>query len=135
MNLSLFPSPSTFDREALAQKLRGLATENVFIGTSSWKYEGWCGQIYTHERYRTRGRFSQKKFEGECLREYADTFPVVCGDFTFYQFPSPEYWKRLFDLAGARLRFAFKVPEDITVKEFPTHPRYGERGGIINPLF
>jgi len=135
MTLPLFPSASSFDREALAQKLRGLAAESVFIGTSSWKYEGWCGQIYTHERYQTRGRFSQKRFEGDCLCEYADTFPVVCGDFSFYQFPTPEYWKRLFHLAGPRLRFAFKVPEDVTVKEFPTHPRYADRGGSMNPTF
>ena len=48
------------------------------------------------ERYVTRGKFSQQKFEAECLAEYAATFPVVCGDFAFYQFPSPDYWKRLF---------------------------------------
>ena len=31
--------------------------------------------------------FRRKRFEAECLREYAETFPTVCGDFAFYQFP------------------------------------------------
>ncbi len=35
-------------------------------------------------------------FEQECLREYAETFPAVCGDFAFYQFPTEEFWRKLF---------------------------------------
>src|SRR5919198_4891903 len=93
---SLFPEPSGFDRERLASALRRLASENIWIGGSSWKYEGWLGQIYTRERYLERGRFSRRLFERPCLREYAETFPVVCGDFLFYQFPSEQYWQRLF---------------------------------------
>ena len=46
MTLPLFPSAPAFGREGLAQKLRALAAEKVFIGTSSWKYEGWCGMLY-----------------------------------------------------------------------------------------
>ncbi len=133
--LPLFDEPPTFRRDRLASRLQSLASEDVFIGTSSWKYEGWLGQIYTRERYVTRGKFAQKRFEAECLTEYAETFPVVCGDFSFYQFPSPQYWSRLFVSAGPRLQFAFKVPEEITVREFPTHPRYGPRAGAANPSF
>jgi uncharacterized protein YecE (DUF72 family) len=33
------------------------------------------------------------------------------------------------------LKFAFKVPEEITVKIFPVHPRYGPRAGEDNPSF
>jgi uncharacterized protein YecE (DUF72 family) len=135
VTLPLFPEPAGFDRERLAARLRDLALQRIYIGTSSWKYEGWCGQIYTRERYGTRGRFSQKRFESECLREYAETFPIVCGDFSFYQFPSDEFWQKLFVSAGPELQFAFKVPEEITVREFPTHPRYGPRGGERNETF
>jgi uncharacterized protein YecE (DUF72 family) len=135
VTLPLFPEPSRFGRERLAVKLRELASQQIYIGTSSWKYEGWCGQIYTRDRYATRSRFSQKRFEGECLGEYAETFPIVCGDFSFYQFPSDEFWRKLFHSAGPRLQFAFKVPEEITVREFPVHPRYGPRGGERNDTF
>src|SRR4051794_15763042 len=98
--MSLFPQFEADDRPAqaarLGPKLRALAEHGVYFGTSSWKYDGWLGTIYTPERYSTRGKFSNKKFETECLAEYAETFPTVCGDFAFYQFPSPEYWRNLF---------------------------------------
>jgi uncharacterized protein YecE (DUF72 family) len=133
-NLSLFeeaPAP----RRRLAERLRALAGEGVYFGTSSWKYEGWLGGIYTPERYFTRGKFSRKKFEAECLAEYAETFPAVCGDFSFYQFPSESYWQRLFGSAAGRLQFGFKVPEEITVGTWPSHARYGARAGQANESF
>jgi len=132
---SLFEEPQRFDRQRLSGRLSALAAQNIFIGTSSWKYEGWLGQIYSRQRYQTRGRFSQKRFADECLAEYAETFPIVCGDFSFYQFPSPDYWRKLFGSAPAALRFAFKAPEDVTVKQFPRHPRYGPRAGGENSSF
>lgn len=134
MNLSLFPPEPAF-RDKLAARLRTLAARGVYVGTSSWKYPGWLGQIYREERYITRGRFSQKKFESECLTEYAEVFPAVCGDFSFYQFPSPDYWRRLFAGVPAGFQFGFKVPEEITVREWPKHLRYGARGGLENESF
>ena len=131
----LFDEPNSFDRDGLADKLRELARQNIFIGGSSWKYEGWVGQIYSRERYLTRGKFSQKLFEQECLREYTETFPTVCGDFAFYQFPSDEFWKRLFQRVPEHFRFAFKVPEQITCKVFPRHARYGALSGNDNENF
>lgn len=133
--LPLFEEPSSFDRQRLRLKLAEAARAGVFIGTSSWKYPGWCGQIYTRELYQTRGRFSEKRFAAECLAEYATVFPVVCGDFTFYQFPSEAYWRKLFASAPPTLLYALKVPEDITVKMFPGHARYGARAGQINESF
>lgn len=135
VTLPLFDAPGSFDRKKLGERLRRLAAEDIWIGTSSWKYEGWLDQIYTRERYLSRGRFSQKKFETECLAEYAETFPIVCGDFSFYQFPSPQFWRKLFDSAPAALRFALKVPEEVTVDVFPKHARYGPRAGTENESF
>ncbi|HXP85636.1 MAG TPA: DUF72 domain-containing protein [Bryobacteraceae bacterium] len=137
MNLPLFdpPEANQFDRAALAARLSALARDGIFIGTSSWKYEGWLNQIYQPERYLTRGKFSRKRFEAECLREYAETFPIVCGDFSFYQFPSPDYWHKLFSQAPAPLKFALKVPEEVTVEMFPKHARYGPRAGQDNPSY
>ncbi|HEV2448713.1 MAG TPA: DUF72 domain-containing protein [Candidatus Sulfopaludibacter sp.] len=132
---SLFDEPGGFDREGLAAKLQALAGERIYIGGSSWKYEGWLGQIYSRERYLSRGKFSRKLFEQECLREYAETFPVVCGDFAFYQFPSEDYWRRLFHQTPPSFRFAFKVPEQITCKVFPAHARYGPQAGKENEAF
>lgn len=132
--------PGLFDeiperRLRLAARLRELALNNVWLGTSSWKYPGWLGNIYTPERYRTRGKFSQKKFDETCLAEFGETFLAVCGDFAFYQFPSPEYWSKLFLGSPSTLHFAFKVPEHITVKTWPCHARYGQRAGLDNENF
>ncbi len=133
MNLSLFETPQK--RSPLAERLARLADRGIYFGTSSWKYEGWLGDVYTPERYFTRGRFSRKKFETECLAEYAETFPAVCGDFSFYQFPGPDYWQKLFTAVPENLKFGFKVPEEITVRTWPTHARYGARGGHENSSF
>jgi len=133
--LPLFDEPPSFDRERLCRRLSLLASQGVFIGTSSWKYQGWLGADLHRDRYLSRGRFSQQRFERECLAEYAEVFPIVCGDFSFYQFPPEQYWRRLFTSAPATLRYAFKVPEEITVKHFPGHPRYGPRAGEWNRSF
>jgi len=135
VTLPLFESPSSFDRATLSKRLRSLAGDHVWIGTSSWKYPGWLDQVYTRERYQTRGKFSQKRFEAECLAEFAETFPIVCGDFSFYQFPSPEYWKKLFGAAPPGLQFVLKVPEEVTVAVFPKHARYGPRAGMVNESY
>ncbi|MFN7925321.1 MAG: DUF72 domain-containing protein [Bryobacteraceae bacterium] len=131
----LFPPEAPAFRVDLAAKVAKLAARGVFFGTSSWKYEGWLDQIYTRERYLTRGRFSKNLFEQTCLEEYAEVFPVVCGDFSFYQFPTAEFWNKLFLSAPSKLHFAFKVPEEITVRIWPNHPRYGPKAGVDNPAF
>ncbi|HXE63300.1 MAG TPA: DUF72 domain-containing protein [Bryobacteraceae bacterium] len=138
---TLFPleepadSESGFDRDVLRDRLRILAARGIYIGGSSWKYEGWLGQIYSRSRYQARGRFSRKLFEATCLNEYASVFPAVCGDFAFYQFPEAAFWAKLFAQTPESFRWGFKVPEQITVSKWPAHPRYGAQAGRENPDF
>lgn len=134
-SLGLFDEPVPELRARLERKLARLASENILIGTSSWKYEGWLGSVYTEDRYITRGKLSKKKFEENCIAEYAEVFPIVCGDFAFYQFPTRAFWDKLFTTAPSKLRWAFKVPEEITVKQWPGHARYGARAGMTNENF
>ena len=63
-----------FDREATKQRAAALAAKCVFIGTSSWKYEGWYGQLYTPARYEHRGKVAKTRFQRDCLSEYAEVF-------------------------------------------------------------
>jgi uncharacterized protein YecE (DUF72 family) len=119
----------------LAHKLRALAAEGVYFGTSSWKYEGWLGSVYSPERYLTRGKHSKTKFEADCLAEYAETFPTVCGDFAFYQFLTPDYWARLFEATPRGFVIGLKVPEDVTAAKWPGHARYGAQAGRDNEHF
>lgn len=129
-NLALFPVENP-----LAAKLYQLAQRGVFIGTSSWKYPGWIGQVYTRESYTVRGRFSKAAFERDSLKEYAESFRTVCADFTFYQFPTETMLAGLFSDVPAGFQMALKVTEEITVKAYPLHDRYGSRAGKRNPNF
>ena len=86
-----------FDREQMKKKAVELAAKGVFIGTSSWKYEGWFGQLYMPERYEYRGKIAKTRFERNCLTEYAEVFKTVCVDAAYYTFPRVEYLQGLAD--------------------------------------
>jgi hypothetical protein len=63
-----------FDREQMRHKSAELAASGVFIGTLSWKYEGWLNQLYTPARYEYRGKVAKARFERDCLGGYAEVF-------------------------------------------------------------
>ena len=119
----------------LKDRLGGLAQRGIYLGTSSWKYPGWIGQVYDPARYKVRNAFAQRRFEQDCLAEYAGVFPTVCGDFAFYQFPSAAAWEQTFSQVPDGFLFSLKVCEVVTVQRFPDLPRYGARAGKENPDF
>ena len=123
------------EREKLAAQLRHLATRGVFLGTSSWKYPGWFDSVYERDRYVWRGRFSQARFERNCLAEYAETFPTVSVDASYYQFFSATTLTELAAQVPDDFKFGFKVCADITLKRFPRLARYAARAGQTNPHF
>jgi uncharacterized protein YecE (DUF72 family) len=134
--LGLFPGPERSERwERLRGGVARLAAEGIFVGTSSWKYPGWVGWLYERERYVTRGRFSEARFERECLREYAEVFSSVSVDAGYYAFPSPGGMERLCGLVPEGFRLSFKVTDEITLRRFPRIERFGERAGRENPHF
>ena len=124
-----------FDREQLAGKLKRLAAQGVMVGTSSWKYEGWFDSLYDRSRYVWHGRFSNARFERDCLAEYAQIFPTVSVDATYYKFPGRASLEKLAAQVTPDFRFAFKVTDDITIKRFANLPRFGIRAGRENPNF
>lgn len=120
----------------LSQATRTLARDaNLYLGTSSWKYEGWIGQIYDGQRYATRAKLSRTRFESECLEEYAGVFPAVCVDAGYYRFPSEKYLTGLAAQVPDDFRLCFKVTDEITVKKFPHLDRFGGRAGTDNANF
>jgi uncharacterized protein YecE (DUF72 family) len=122
-------------REEFAARLRRLAAQGVLLGTSSWKYPGWFDTIYDRSRYVWRGRFSEARFERNCLAEYAEVFPTVSVDATYYKFPTVEFLAGLAAQVPASFQFAFKVTDEITLKHWPHVPRSGARAGLVNPRF
>ncbi len=125
----------SFDLASYRARIADLADRGVCLGTSSWKYPGWCGLIYDAQRYLTRGKFSEAKFNRTCLAEYAETFRTVCVDAGYYQFPSEKYLADLCAQVPDGFRFAFKATDEVTLKKFPNLPRFGKRAGTGNPHF
>lgn len=123
------------DARSLRPTLHTLADEGIFVGTSSWKYPGWMGQLYSPERYEYRGKVAKSRFEKNCLDEYAEVFPSVCVDASFYRFPGASYLQGLADQVPDGFRFSHKVTDTITIKHFPRHRRHGEFAGKDNPHF
>ncbi len=122
-------------RDELQPLLASAAAAGVRLGTSSWKYAGWMGQIYEEQRYLWHGKISTTRFERSCLQEYAEIFSTVCVDAGDYRFPEAPALEAMARQVPQDFRFTFKVTEDITVKRFPGMPRYGPRAGKENPHF
>jgi len=131
----LFPDAQTSFKSKLQSAVQRLASSNIFIGTSSWKYPGWTGQIYDEQRYHYRGKFAETRFERDCLTEYAETFKTVCVDAAYYQFPSTKYLDGLMTKVPTDFLFTFKVTDDITLKRFTNLPRFGIKAGKPNGNF
>jgi len=125
----------TFDRGQMQARSADLVVQGVYLGTSSWKYEGWMGQLYTAERYAYHGKLAKSRFQKGCLAEYAGVFKTVCVDAAYYGFPRREYLLTLAEDVPDDFRFGFKVTDAITIKTFPKLERFGERAGRANENF
>lgn len=123
------------DRDQLAAQAQALAARGVYLGTSSWKYEGWLSQLYTAGRYEYRGKVAKTRFERDCLTEYAEVFRSVCVDAAYYTFPTRPYLEKLAAQVPEDFRFGFKVTDAITIKKFPKLDRFGEQAGKPNAHF
>jgi uncharacterized protein YecE (DUF72 family) len=124
-----------FDHDKMKAAAAALAREGVLIGTSSWKYAGWRGQLYDEARYIWQGRLSEARFERLCLAEYAEVFKTVCVDAAYYKFPDQGWLGQLVSQVPSDFLFALKVTDQVTIKRFPNVPRCGERAGTANPDF
>src|SRR5690348_3183462 len=116
-----------FSREVVAPRLRQLAERDIYIGTSSWKYEGWVGQVYVGDYSGKRASFTKGRFREECLAEYAQTFPTVCLDEAYWRFPDPGALEAYAAQVPDHFRFALKVTNRITERR--------DHEGILNPEY
>lgn len=124
-----------FNREQLREQVQQLAHGGVFIGTSSWKYPGWCGTLYDSSRYEYRGKFAQTRFNRDCISEYSEVFKTVCVDAAYYTFPTEKYLQGMAEQVPDDFQFGFKVTDTITLKHFPNLERFGDLAGKPNELF
>ncbi len=109
--------------------LSELAKKQVYFGTSSWKYEGWQGLIYK------KPYTSKKQFNDTCLEEYAQQYPVVGVDHTYYNWPQEKAFEKYVEQTPANFKFVLKATEHTTVFKYPRLPRYGKVAGKANAGF
>lgn len=75
----------------------------LWIGTSGYAYPEWTGVFYP------RGTSSARM-----LATYAETFPLVELDFSYYQMPSAEQMKRMAGRVPAAFQFILKAHRSLT---------------------
>jgi len=120
------------------QRLRELASKNIFLGTSSWKYDGWLHQVYNRNYERIlKGRhvLNQSKFNNDCLNEYTTIFPTVCNDSSYYRLPEEKNLEKIEKDLPDNFRMAFKVPEQITLREERNFVGGQMLSGNLNPTY
>ncbi len=121
------PAPAYTERNR--DRIRRWASRGIYFGSSSWKYPGWKGMVYTRPYPNTR------TFERECLAEYSEIFPTVCADFALYDFPDPKAMQTIHDQTSRDFRVSLKVTDRITIRRYPNLPRHGPNAGKDNPDF
>ncbi len=110
-------------------RLRQWASKGIHFGGSSWKYPGWKGVIYS-KHYKTK-----KSFNEESLAEYSELFSTVCADFALYDYPDQQQMKLIHDSTVDTFKVSLKVTDRITIKRYPSLPRFGRLAGTENPDF
>src|ERR1039457_5172447 len=123
------------NRQELADQAASLTVQGVYVGTSSWKYPGWCGMLYDRAGYEYRGKFAETRFKRDCLAEYAEVFKTVCVDAANYNFPSQQYLEGMVFQAPDDFLFGLKVTDAITIKKYPNLDRFGQQAGKPNENF
>jgi uncharacterized protein YecE (DUF72 family) len=96
----------------------------VLLGTSGWDYAEWVGPVYPPHHVSDR------------LRYYADQFPIVEVNSTFYRLPPPSVAASWVRRTPNRFRFAAKFPQTIThdLKLVGTDRELGRFLAVLQPL-
>lgn len=136
--LSLFGEPVRLRRDevgpvAVDDETRRLAAalpNNLRIGTSSWSFPGWSGIVYDRS-------VSQAVLARRGLAAYAQhpLLRMVGVDRSYYAPLDRHTFAEYAAAVPEDFRFLVKACEQCTVARYPRHPRYGEQGGRINPLY
>jgi uncharacterized protein YecE (DUF72 family) len=125
--------PRKLDVAPSAEQHRELAARlprGVRLGTMSWSYPGWKGIVYAAEA-------SPKELSVLGLTAYVEhpLLRAVEIDRSYYD-PLPAAAYRTYaDQVPEDFRFVVKAHEDVVVRRFPLHARYGKRRGASNARY
>jgi uncharacterized protein YecE (DUF72 family) len=94
---------ATFSAEGLEPSGAKIAMEQILVGTCGWSYKDWEGHFYP------KGLAAS-----EYLPYYAERFPLVEVDSSFYGCPRQSMVQGWRDKTPESFRFSLKVPQTIT---------------------
>lgn len=118
---------SQFSVELHSRQLKALAREGIWLGTSSWKYEGWIGQVYHRSYAGKRQGFVKAQFDKHALEEFAEVFPTVCYDGAYWNFPTFEQLEGFASQVPENFRMTLKATNQITQRKL--------QDGSVNPSY
>jgi uncharacterized protein YecE (DUF72 family) len=124
-----------FDAVRDSQRLHALSARGVYLGTSSWIYEGWRGQVYNADYSGKRKDFVKTRFHQECLKEFSEVFPTTCFDGAYWRFPTYEQLSEFWQQTAPDFKIALKVTDLITLRRFRASGPMGAKAGEINRTF
>lgn len=103
---------------------------SVRLGSSSWTFPGWAGIVYDRV-------VSPKALAENGLRAYAQhpVLRTVGIDRTYYRPVDAELFATMASSTPDSFRFLVKAHQFITLPNFPSQPRFGDRAGTENDLF
>ncbi len=122
---------SIADRDPALVALAAALPPGLRLGTSSWTFRGWRDLVYR------RAYANERDFVRRSLEEYArhPLFRTVGVDRSFYAPLAPSELRAIAGQVPPDFRAALKVWQEITTVSYPSHARYGERAGCLNPHF
>jgi uncharacterized protein YecE (DUF72 family) len=102
----------------------------IRLGTTSWSFPGWAGIVYGADA-------PAKLLASDGLTAYAKhpLLRAVEIDRTYYAPLSAAALQSFAEQVPEDFRFVVKAHEDCTFVRFPSHARYGKRGGEVNPRY
>jgi uncharacterized protein YecE (DUF72 family) len=94
----------------------------ILIGCSGWSYPDWVGPFYP-----------EGMDSSDYLAWYADRFPIVEVDSSFYRPPTPRMVRAWFSRTPREFKFALKVPQVITHQK-QLHDCQDEVEGFVSSI-
>jgi uncharacterized protein YecE (DUF72 family) len=124
---------------------------NIHLGTTTDRYSGWIGQVYSGERYagrmsrRTRvvgdRSFVEETLPVESVEEYFEHFPILEVDYTFYRMlrekkgrPTQNFQvlKQYRQHMKADDSLVLKVPQAIFAQKLSREGKYSKNEDYLN---
>lgn len=110
-------------------RIEALRKRDIWIGTSSWNYEGWVGQVYCGDYSGARKDFVLSKFRERALEDFAKVFPTVCFDGAYWRLPTLEQLTAFRRQLTTGFHMAMKATDSLTMR----YTRDGAKNGARNP--